>query len=223
MKKFIVLSLLILLSSCASQTELDKTKKYKMEMYLTSNGHEALGMLALPKAAEYPIYMIGEEKINLLSFRSCSREEIIEDPKSWMNKKKFFYRYVPNEIEKGPSCGVIISAINKEGMFSSGYIDFQDDTTTLPAINICGDTVEKTNGVNVCQSRKESMQRIRFEVEVAMKTSLDCEWERVPNRGKEFSYNVKLGDCSYAFVETKPPYRKARLSTFGYDDIQVKL
>jgi hypothetical protein len=180
-------------------------------------------MIALDRKKEYHIYMIGEDKMALISFRSCSREVLLDTPVSWRNKKKFYYHYVPNEIERGRACSVTISAINKEGMYNSAYIDFIDESTTLPAESICGEYTEKTKGVTVCQSRMESMQRIRFNTEVEVTTPYDgCPWS-APKRGKEFDYQTHVGKCVWGFVETKPPYRKARMTSAGYEDIQVKL
>ena len=213
---------LITLTSCASQSSLEAKKTYKMEMFLQEGDSEAIGMLALDRKKSYDIYMTGEERMALLSFRSCSREVLIENPASWRNKKRFYYKYIPNEVERGPSCPVIISAINKDGFFASGMIDFIDETTSLPATNICGEYTEKTKGVNVCESRKESMQRIIFDVEVAVVPTEGCDFPG-SKRGLELNYRNKVGECTYGFVEVKPPYRKARLTTHGYDDIQVKL
>lgn len=220
---FIIVIVLLHAFGCSqTETSLDPKKNYKMELYFEHGKQFGTGMIALPKQKEYDITMIAEDKINYLSFRSCSREVVVENPKSWMNRKKFIYHYVPNQLESDGACPAMITAINKTGMANLGFIDFADDVSVLPAKNICGEITENTIGVNVCQERIDGLEKIIFPVEVQASPDPGCTFE-TPLKGTEFIYKIKKGYCVFTFIETKPPGRLARLITFGYDDIQMKL
>lgn len=220
-KTITIIILGIIIASCSQiQTTLDKTKNYKLDISIVNKEYSAIGMLVLPKKPLYTIFFEAESRISFISFRTCSREVTAEDPSVGVNHKKYSINYAPNEIEAEGNCPTVISAFGDKGMYSVGMIDYEDPHATLPAENICGSYTEKTNGVSVCQERVSSMERIRFAAEVLASPDLGCELES-GNRGVEFSYKIKSGYCTYAFMETKAPFRIHRLTTYGYDDIII--
>lgn len=216
---FVIVLILLHSFACSKmQVDYDPRKTYKMEIEISNLDRSAIGMMWLGRKELYTINMEADEKIDILSFRTCSREVILTDPKSIFNKKKFVYNYRPNEIESGPSCPIKISALNEKGLYAMGYIDLIDETTTLPAHNVCGTITENTYGVSTCQERKGSFESISFDVEVRTNPDKGCELES-GNKGKEFKYSIKEGECQYVFIEVEKPHRMARLTTFGYSDI----
>lgn len=204
------------------QTKIDLSKVYKNDITIITRNPERTfdGMGTLPRKDLHTLEFLADDKVDLLFVRSCSREEVLREPKSIFNKRKFLYNYRPNEIEMSGNCGLSIHALSKSGLYSGGFLDVVDEYTTLPSHNVCGAITEQTGGTSVCQERVGSIAMIRFDVEVMTDPSSGCELES-GNRGKQFEYKIKLGDCDYDFIETKPPYRLHRHTTHGYEEIRV--
>jgi hypothetical protein len=205
------------------QIKMDPKNTYKMDISVTVKNPDGVfdGMGHVGRKPLYTLQFDAEDKIDLLSFRTCSREFIINEPKTFMNRKRFIYNYTPNEIETAGSCPAMVSAFNEQGMFSGAYIDFLDESTTLPAHNVCGVVTEDTQGVSTCQERMGSIETISFETEVITSPDPGCEIES-GNKGKKFTYKIKKGFCTYIFIEANKPYRLARHTTFGYDTVQYR-
>lgn len=210
--------------STIMNSKVDPKKIYKMQIGIETKNpdREYVGMAALPRKDLHTLEFTTNDDIGVLIFRTCSRQFTIEEPKKFLNKKKFVYNYRPNSIEAGIDCPAEIEAVNKNGLYSSGYLDFADQSTTLPAHNVCGSITEDTQGVSVCAEKVDSREQISFDVEVLTDPDKGCELES-GNRGKTFEYKVKKGLCLYNFLETKPPYRKHRHTTKGHELIQFSI
>lgn len=218
----IALVMLIIASSCAKiQLKPEINKNYKMDIGIKTKDREGSGMLVLQSKPIHQIEFEAEEKIGFISFRTCSREITAEDPRVGLSRKKYAITYKPNEIELEDNCPVLLSAFNDTRLYSVGFIDFQGINTTLSALSICGGKTEQNIGVSVCQERVSSIERIKFDTEVLTSPDPGCELES-GNKGKEFTYKVKPGFCTHAFMTTERPYRVHRLTVFGYEDIQVR-
>ncbi len=223
----VIIIILLQMVSCANvQIPIDPNKIYKMDMDITNkcsncDGLSATGMIVLPYKPLYTLVFETSEKINFISFRTCSREETANDPSSGLSRRKFLINYAPNEIERAGNCSAMISAFNETGMRSTAWVDFKDPSTTLPAENICGGITTKSEGVSVCQERTSSIERIKFDVEVITDPDKGCELDS-PSKGKEFTYRVKKNFCQYVFVEAQAPNRVHRLTVFGYEQINVR-
>lgn len=226
MKNIILVFIFLQLTSCAfPPVKIDTAKNYKLDIFISNrpsgDQYQAEGMIVLPKKLLYTITFEAESRINYISFKTCSREITANDPSVGLNRKKYLINYAPNEIEKDGKCPTLISAFNKEGMLSVGFISYEDPSFPLSAINICGEKTMKTNGASVCQGRVGSIQRIRFEQEMITSPDEGCEMES-ETRSKEFTYQIKKGFCAYIFVEIKQPHRMHKLDTYGYNEIQIK-
>lgn len=212
--------------SCSGtmNSKIDPKKIYKMDIGIETKNPDRTyeGAAALPRKDLYTLEFTTDDKIGVLTFRTCSRLFTIENPKSFLNKKKFVYNYRPNKIEADGNCPAVIEAVNKNGLYSTGYLDFADQSTTLPAHNICGTITEDVEGVSVCQEKVGSEEQISFDVEVLTSPDLGCEIES-GNRGKTFKYKVKRDKCVYYFTETKPPFRMHRHTVHGYEMIQFSI
>ena len=221
----IIIVILLHTYSCSEMhTKIDLTKVYKNDLTILARNpdKEFDGVGVLPRKDLHTLEFLGESKIDLLSFQSCSREVILREPKSVFNKKRFIYNYRPNEIEASGNCPIRIFAVSKDGLYSGGFLDVQDESTTLTAHVVCGGVTEDLIGVSVCQERLGSTQLIRFDVDVMTSEEPNCKLES-GDRGKSFEYIIKKGECLYDFIETQPPYRIHRLTTFGYEDIRVSI
>lgn len=223
LKIFILILIVSYFYSCANVTEkIDLNKTYKLDAWITdkAQGREAEGMIVLELKSLVTLQITASAKIDYVSFRSCSREEVQEDPRTGLSRKTFTINYKPNEIEMAGNCPVVVFMFNGKNMLAMAYIDFQDQFTTLPATVICEENTFQSKGVSVCQSRVESIERIRFDTEVMASPDKGCELDK--DRGKEFTFKLGLNYCVYAFVEVKPTHRTHKLVVYGYDTIQIK-
>lgn len=218
MYRYLFLLMIIGCSQVSIKPEINKF--YKMDLYIYSEEKSGIGTLVLPRRSNYSIYIESDGKINLLTFRTCSREISIQDPRQGLSRKKFTIDYKPNEIEQAGMCQTEVMALNIEGKNSLGFIDFEDLSTTLHAINICGGVTELTGGVSICQERENMIEKIKFDVEV-MAMPNNCKLDA--ERGTEFTYVMPRGRCVIAFVETRLPHRTHRHTLLGYESQLLSL
>jgi len=230
LKEFIIILILLSFVSCSSQqTKVDlKTKNYKLDSLITNKELSAYGYITLREKPLYEITIETEQKIDWISFRSCSREVIAVDPRTGINRKKFSISYYPNEVERGEACPVKVQALNVDGMYSVGFIAFESKHFTLPAENICGSRTESSNGASTCSERSSSIAKIKFPVEVIASDSASsgCLFKnkiKEERTGREFTYVIPSGYCNLVFMEKNEPNRIHILYTYGYDDIQTRL
>jgi hypothetical protein len=221
MRNAVILLVIFMFSSCAKVSTIPTIDKvYKMDLFMSSGAQEGMGTLMLPRQDSYAIQVESDGKINLLTFRTCSREISVQDPRQGLSRKRFTIKYTPNEVERSGVCQSEVMALNIGGQNSLGFIDYQDADTTLPAENICGGITEKTIGVSICQEREGMLEKIKFDVEV-MADPTDCILDKT--RGREFTYSIKRGRCIMAFIEVKKPNRVHRLTTLGYQELLMSL
>lgn len=222
LKLFLLLFLLLSFFSCSSTPQkLDPVKNYKLDLFIQNKDISFEGIGVLKKKELYTIELEASEKIDILSFRTCSREAIVEDPRRGISRKKYLINYRPNEIELEGNCSAIISTFNDKLYYSVAMIDFEDDFFKLPAELICGSLTQTFNGVSVCQERVSSIVRIKFDSEVLTSPDKGCELES-GNRGKIFQFNIKSGYCTYDFIDVKNQSRIHKLTTYGYDEIIMR-
>lgn len=187
-----------------------------MDIFIKNKEYEGLGVLVLPKKDLYTIEFETDAKISMISFRSCSRTVMANDPRVGLNRKKYSINYRPNEVESEGACSVTITSLNKDNSFNVGFIDFEDPKTVLAATNVCGGSSEKTNGVSICQEKVSSMERIKFEDEVMTSPDFGCDIDKT--EGYEFNYKVSNGICIYVFVSKKDPTKVHRHTVIGYQE-----
>lgn len=194
---------------------------YKMDLELSS-GKYGQGMLVLPDKLESKILISAPAKLDVLLFRSCSREMVIEKPSYRLDRSEYLITYKRNEIEQQPACSVDIQVYNKNHVASYGFIDFEDVTATIPALILCGEKEELFNGVSVCQSRVGLLQKIKFNEEVEIETYEGC--DKIisidqTNKGKEFILEATKDYCIYVF---KSGLKRHRLTVYGYEDVFIR-
>ena len=219
-KTFVIILCSLLIANCSTRVVPDLNKNYYMDMYMISDKVSGIGMLVLPIQETYSLKLYTGEKVDAIYMRTCSREIIKEDPRRGIARKEYVITYSPNEIEKLGACSATITAYNEKGYYGNGFLEFEDNNTTLPATNICENLTTRTKGVSVCQSRVSLLEKIKFDVEVMADPDKGCELDNT--RGREFIYSIKAGFCNIEFIEIKPPNRGHRLVTFGYESIQER-
>lgn len=221
-KALIIIIILLSFVSCSpQQTKIDPKKNYKLDAIVTNKDLSAYGSIVLREKPLYEIVIETDQKIDWISFRSCSREVIAEDPRTGISRKKFSIAYLPNEIERTEACPVKVQALNVNGMYSMALIAFENKQFTIPAENICGSKTESSNGVSVCSERASSVERIKFTQDMIARPDVGCELNN--NYGKVFDYIIKSGFCNIVFMEVAKPNRLHILYTYGYDEIQTRI
>jgi hypothetical protein len=223
-KNLINLSLLILLTCCAStQTPIASTN-YRLDMSITDkdSSYTYPGIAILPKRSTYNFLFTSTGKLDLFTFRTCSREIAIENARRGIHTSQVLLSYTPNAIELSGACPIEVIGLSESKKDSWGFIDFEDTSTTLPATVICGESVIKSNGVSACQGRVGLLEQITFTTDVMTSPRKGCDDIKSENNtytGKIFRFRISNGHCVYEFVQTSDPTKVHRLNTYGYTDI----
>jgi hypothetical protein len=146
---------------------------------------------------------------------TCSREEFFAYPDS---SKPFKYIYVPvMYLENLESCLMKVTAITDKGETVTGLIDFTAGEELEGELS-CNGKVIKSDGVGLCQSRKELIQNIQFKEETVFAAGKGCP-DPVPGYiSTSYNITLKAGFCTYQFMnKDKKIYR---LTTYGYETIE---
>lgn len=217
--------LFLCLFSCQSiQPNVDPDKVYRRDMALKVNGRSAEGVVVIPRAPSYSFEIEARGKLDLFTLQSCSRELIIDAPKSdgiFGKKTKIAFTIQPDDMENGPACPFELAGYSKEtGKHSWALVDFETPTEKLPAKLNCNGAKYASGGVSACQSRAGLIQRIEFAEDVLASPDKDCE---IPLTNKRvFEFPLRAGYCVYAFVAAKDMSKVHRLTTIGYEDIILR-
>lgn len=220
----LIIFLLLVTSKCSLAPPTDAKKAYKLDIKIETKEVRASGMIVLPIKKKYIITLRTPGKMDILYLKTCARDDVVERARSGLNAKKAVIHFTPNEIEKEGACPIKVESYSKKSRHAIGFIDFQTEDTTLPALVVCGKKNIKFTGVSKCQGAVGSMKRIKFDNEVMVKYDDKCFMKpdaegRVVGyfKGKVFEYFMIKGYCPFAFRETKPPYRRHRLTTYGWE------
>lgn len=223
---FVILSFMALTGCSLVNQKLDPEKFYRRDIKLEINGEKFDGVAVPKRADEYEIKIKAKGKIDMLTIRSCHREEHFEEPSSgWFSSgKSFKYTFRPIKgIEDGRGCLLDIGAYEKEkGRHSWATIDFETETENLPAIVMCNGEKWNTDpgSVSICQARTGTIQKIIFDHRV--KISPDEERCKVFKTKDEMTYEylMPLGECVVYFADK---YQNVhRHVSVGYDEILVR-
>jgi len=196
-----------------------------MDIAITANKIDILGIGVLPKLDRYEITFESEGDLNLFTFRTCSREQTYQGKKYGLDKRKITIIYIPNEIERNNVCPADIGAFSVSGRHSWGWLSFENDFNKLPATLICGKSTKEANGISACQGRVGLVQMIKFNDPVMVVTQPSCTSIFSENNnliGKIFEIKLSKGICTYSFMDIAS--RKVHtLNTYGYDDILIRI
>lgn len=201
---------------------------YKYDLRGSVNGMRFDGIGVFPKAPFYDMRIESRVDVDLFTVTSCHRDFSVESAIKigWFEDKKgYSYRYNPTPgIEDLSSCLVKLGSFNRDkGQSAWGLIDFRTDDATLPAMNYCNGASGQTGGTSFCQSRAGLIQRLVFDVEVAVDAS-NLKSACVPSTkdNKTWEYQIALGECVIAFMEKAVPNRVHRHTTVGYNQILIR-
>jgi hypothetical protein len=220
---FVIIVVMFLLVGCnTEQAKVSQSYDYKMDMKLKNLSVHGIGIIILEEKDLYTIEAEIVGRFHLFTFRTCSREIAIENAdKNIFKRHKVKFNYRPNLIEKGAGCNAEIWGHDKDGKHTRGMVIFRSKGIDLPGYLICGGKVGTFVGTSGCQQRAGMRQSITFENPVKVKTKIQgCELEK--EVGKDFEFDIKAGDCMYAFIEVAGEKRLHELYTHGYNKIMLK-
>lgn len=221
--------LMLGMSSCGSLGSKDLGDfYYKRDMLITVDGVSYEGVAVLPEkpVGNYKFTIEPRKQVDLFTVSTCakiqSKEEAWKgvftkiDTGFWdriiSDKKKISFEYSRSDLERSIGfCRMYLEGLEKsEGLHSWGYIDFQDNKSTLPAWISCNDKTYKSPGVSACQIRKDMWMAVTFEENVKMKSSCNDSWE-----GKRYEFQIHPKECIYRFIGESG--RVHRLVTLGWE------
>lgn len=198
--------------------KLDPAVIYKMDMNII-NGQvsgEGVIMVDLREKQDFVIETPGE--IDLLKITTCHRQEVVTAQK----KTVFRYSYLPSAIEKDRRCHIRFEAYEKGGRHSFGMIDFKIESNLKAQVQCNGESKEAF-GSAICQSWQGLTQKVEFEspVEIASSDS-HC---RIPMSRDtiNWEFDIRRGECVYAFQELGGQGRLFKLTTVGYEEVAIRV
>jgi len=235
--KLISLLFLFILTSCllSQPNKLPENMVYKRDMAIEVNGHVGEGTLVVPEAKSYSFLVESREQLDIFSMTSCNREWVKE--KAWnvtirqrkfmgwsrkiVSPRKIEFTYVPQGLEKEGVCPVWLEGYNKATKRKSrAFIDFRRAHEDLPATIYCNGEEVTAKGVGICETKVGLVQGIKFNQEMIVAPDERCEFSK--SRGDYFEIPLKKDECLYLFRTTSKPYKDFRLTTIGYDKIQIR-
>lgn len=204
---------------------MDPDKIYRRDMALKVNGRAAEGVIVIPRASSYSFEIEARGKLDLFTLQSCSRELIIDAPKSdgiFGKKTKLAFTVTPDDLEVQSACPFELAGYSKDtGKHSWAMVDFETPFERLPAKLNCNGVKIASGGVSLCQSRAGLIQRIEFAEDVVFSPDKDCEIPASKDN-KVFEFPLRVGYCIYAFMTKKGEAKVHRLTTIGYEDIILR-
>ena len=224
---FIILAMVYILTGCQiPQQRLDPNIIYRRDIQFEINGQEFDGVAVPKRAKEYDIKLKAKGQIDVLTIRSCHREDVFNKPKGGFfggQSKKFEYKYIPVEgIETGNGCLLDIGAFEeKKGRHGWGVVDFEAGVENLPATLKCDGKEYNTNpkSVSICQAREGSLQEIIFDHKVKVSPDKGCEVMETKDE-MTYIYQIAKGECTYYFGDKYGNFH--RLTTIGYSGILIR-
>jgi len=229
-------ALLLLLGGCAqfqAAPELNPEIEYQPDIYLRADGREGRGFLVLPNKSYLDIEVKSPGKISMLLATSCHRQESNYDIKSgWFRSgKEFTYRHTPNgDVE---NCLLRFESFDQSSKkrHAWGLIAMASPIDSLPAELYCdgshafprGNSKAMLGGTSLCIAWHGLDQRIIF------KSPVDVVFDDpncaipVSADGKTWDFKIKKHLCVYIFADKKAPYDTHNLTTFGYDEVPVRI
>lgn len=227
----LVIGLFFIVTGCATFTatqNLDPKVYYRHDIRFKIDKKTTIkGVGILPIKKVYSIEAITPGKIDLIKITTCHRQLSTEDiPKGWFKSgRNYKYTYRPTDpIETKGSCMIRFEAYEagKEGRHSSGLIEFQTPTETVPALIRCNGGIHLSKGVSICQSWQGLEQEIKFTKPVRMAYGPErCKIEPAKD-STVFRFRMRPRECTYTFLEKGTKDRWHRLQTIGYEEIPVR-
>jgi len=218
---------LLLITACTSVPQkLDDKTFYKRDMGIVVNGHQAEGVLVVPRSPQYAFDIRAKGKLDLFTFTTCHRERTRENAgeRGWLaNKKRRKLIFEPTPLEKSEvACPVQLGGYERiKGRHSWGLVVFEHPSLTLPALVSCNGSQYNARGVSVCQAKAGLLMQIVFSEKVIWPKTNTC-IKLTSSDSKSFTFKLPRGQCGFRFVTQSGEERYHRLIVVGYESILIR-
>lgn len=198
---------------------------YRRDIEVTINGQHFVGTGVPAKADKYEMEIRAKGVINMLTIKTCHREEQFEfkEPNWFQKGNTQKWTYIPVKgLEDGKGCVMEIGAFEaKKGRHGWAMLDFYDGFTGVPATLQCNGERRNVGPVSICQAPSGLMQKIIFDRVMLVEPDRDeCKVFRTTD---EMTYEFQMPDnteCTYYFGDKDGKFH--RLSLIGFSSVLVR-
>lgn len=231
----------VFFTGCATvYQKMDPNLFYKRDIGIEINGKKYDGVVTIPHEQKYQLKLYPKGKLDLVLVRSCHRDETSEDIGSsgflgLGGNKEFKYEFDPTPgMEDVPwGCPLRVEAYEAEkGRHSWALITREHPDMKLQATVFCNAEIRHMNGVQSCQARAGTIQKIVFadkKIQFAPVRSLKLKGELEPydadcgamiGSGGLYEIIPGPGECVYSMRNEKN--ERGRFYMVGYEGVNVR-
>lgn len=229
MKAALLLAVSLLMVECTSiPQELNPKIYYKHDMKIQVNDQAFTGVGVARRAERYNVYITSKADMDLLQISSCERDLTVESAikkENWFSPRRGYkFVYEPSPIEREAGCVLKFAGLEKKnGRHSWALVQFEHPSFSLPAQLSCNGVVSTPSGTSACETLQGLYQTIDFAAPVYLSSKV-MERCKIPESadGKRWRFKQPNRECEYLFMELKPPYRRHKLTTMGYEDVPIR-
>lgn len=222
------------LFSYSKLPDINENDTYKHELQVDVNGTRINGVGVTKLSNSYVVRVYPPGNVDRLSWRTCSKEEIIDKPlvqnsKSWVFGSGYNYvdfNYTPAfGLDDVNSCALKIEVYEeKKRRNGMALIEFEsaNEEVSLIADLLCNGEFTQIRGVGACQSAAGLYQQISFPVPVVQRGARpECDVMKAIDKSETvYRFVMAPSECAYTFVaQGKAPNGKrfeTHLTTNGY-------
>ena len=167
---------LIFMISCVNELPKFELKEYKKDVKIIVDKMEYNGVAVLEKKKKTDMEFEFWGDVDMMVFTNCHRSIELQNAWSkWWDKRKVKYTYALSELEEKQGCPIHIAGFDRDGkQHSFGMILLNDNPRGIIANLSCNGTTKTSFGVDSCQSRLGTIQKITFPHEVNFDSKSAC-------------------------------------------------
>ena len=186
-----------------------------------------VGVIAEKALSKLKIKVVN--KIDKFVLTTCHREIDIDEPDKGIFRRNGRMRYIIRPtIERDRGCPFYFATFGKNGKHSWGILAIKSDKYLLKANLFCNGSFTKVEGVAICQSRENLLQKIVFEEPVIAakptngpaQRKEDCPVLALAKDGFTLEYKNPNRECLYGFIGRKSG-KEFQFYTVGYERLKV--
>lgn len=212
--------------------KMDPHVNYERDMIVCVNGVCKEGSITMPLLDKNEIHVYARGDLNTFLTTACGGKFKQKDAGNVKVKTKSFwgtkeitkkneaiFTIEKSDFHETGICPLYLSGIANSGRNSDAFINWQTDQYKLSGYMVCQMQKRAFEGVEACDTGAESLTKVVFDEDVILKPDPGCEIGK--NEGSVFEWQVKSGECHFAFLGKKSNVRGV-YTTYGFDEITVR-